>query len=335
MPENNFQQKTDLLNTFIKSIHFSEPQTFRNVTVMPLFSNILNENQYLLLDEALKTGKFKIKEVSEGGSVPELSVINELESDVLLLDGDILVGAKQNRTINTTIIIGKGKEVVIPVSCVERGRWNYRTREFRSAGYQVDSDIRKMKAKTVSSSLKSSRGYRTDQSGIWDRVSYKMRLHNVYSGSDDLSEIYYSKEEQYRSYEEKFNYNKNQLGIAVFIGPILSGIDIFGVKDIMSKTFKKILRGYIFEGIERGYRSRIEEQVLEQEILKEKLSNFLGKITNLQKDVFKSVGEGFDIRFDTREITGYAIEHNDKIVHLAGFNFDETEMMYYNRRRMF
>jgi hypothetical protein len=63
-------------------------------------------------------------EVSRGGSVPELKVVNKSDRMLLILDGEGLVGAKQNRIVNTTILIAGNTTTVIPVSCVEQGRWS-------------------------------------------------------------------------------------------------------------------------------------------------------------------------------------------------------------------
>ncbi|MCS7215703.1 MAG: hypothetical protein NZ826_06085, partial [Thermodesulfovibrio sp.] len=323
----------EMLNSFLSSIHFSDPQAYRDLIIFPLYSDIVKEDGYLLLDEALKTDKFRIQEVSEGGSVPELTVINELDSDVLLLEGDILVGAKQNRTINTTIIVGKGSKLTIPVSCVEQGRWSYRSRVFSSSKFSVDPDIRRMKAKTVMSSLKESGQFRADQSGIWGTIAEKMRRHNYDSRSMDVDELYESRQEDYQNYERSFSYKDQQIGIAVFNGDELSGCDIFGVKGIMYKAFKKILSGYIFEGIEKSHLIRGKRASLDFALLKEKLNSFFKSLYSLPKDVFKSVGEGNDIRFDSPEITGYAIEHNGKIVHIAGFYYPEAQGRAYHRNR--
>ena len=58
---------------------------------------------YLTLKEALEKRLLVIKEVSAQASVPELKVINNADLPVLLLDGEELAGAKQNRVLNTTM----------------------------------------------------------------------------------------------------------------------------------------------------------------------------------------------------------------------------------------
>jgi hypothetical protein len=98
------------------------PTEYRNLTIFPLIDESGKEPDYLTLDEALAQKCAKITELSESGSVPELRFVNESDKRVLLLDGEELVGAKQNRILNLRILVPAGKTLVIPVSCVEAGR---------------------------------------------------------------------------------------------------------------------------------------------------------------------------------------------------------------------
>ena len=61
--------------------------------------------------------KLRITEIGESGSVPELAVENPLEASVLLYDGVELVGAKQNRILNVSVLVDKKTTLKIPVSC--------------------------------------------------------------------------------------------------------------------------------------------------------------------------------------------------------------------------
>ena len=87
--------------------------------------------------------------MSEGGAVPMLKAHNRGAVGVLILDGEELVGAKQNRVLNTTVYIKPGQEIVIPVSCTEAGRWSYRRRSFGDSGYVAASAVRLVAQRSV------------------------------------------------------------------------------------------------------------------------------------------------------------------------------------------
>lgn len=131
--------------------------------MVPVVSDYDDGLVYITLGEALGAGSIESREVSEGGSVPELSVVNRAGKMVLILDGEELVGAKQNRIVNTTILIATGAEIVIPVSCVEQGRWTYKSDVFSSKHRVMSPSIPKAKARDVNASLLSNGRYRSDQ----------------------------------------------------------------------------------------------------------------------------------------------------------------------------
>ena len=81
-------------------VKIGTPTTFRNLAVFPLLAGNGTAADYLTLDEALSQKCATITEVSEGGSVPELKFVNSCGQRIFLLDGEELVGAKQNRVLN-------------------------------------------------------------------------------------------------------------------------------------------------------------------------------------------------------------------------------------------
>ena len=83
--------------------------------------------EYVLAAKAMADKTLVVEEVSREGSVPTLLVTNHLEMPVLILEGDLLIGGKQNRLSNSSVLIPKKTKMPLPVSCVEHGRWHHKS----------------------------------------------------------------------------------------------------------------------------------------------------------------------------------------------------------------
>jgi hypothetical protein len=100
------------------SILAGKPQHHGALAVIPILAPMQTEPEWLTLAEA--GDRVRITEVDEEGSVPDLRVANLGNLPLPLLDGQQLVGAKQNRILNMTVLVAAHSEVTIPVSRVER-----------------------------------------------------------------------------------------------------------------------------------------------------------------------------------------------------------------------
>ncbi len=89
---------------------------------------------------------------------------------MLLYDGEELVGAKQNRILNVTVLVGAGAKLPIPVSCVEQGRWTARSVDFDAATHISHAHLRRRKAEMLAAQPLA-RG--VAQSEVWSEVGEK------------------------------------------------------------------------------------------------------------------------------------------------------------------
>ena len=112
----------DIIKEYLEQVKIGRKQSFRNLSVYPLLSTYSIPLDYLTLDEALTGNVLDIVEVDTEGSVPDLKVKNSSARMILILDGEKLVGAKQNRIVNTSILVMAKSSLIIPVSCVEKER---------------------------------------------------------------------------------------------------------------------------------------------------------------------------------------------------------------------
>ena len=141
------------VTTYLSDLHLGSMQSFQNMDVIPIFATQNDGPEYITLKEALDKDYITITELNQSGSVPELKVINKSAGLVLLLDGEELIGAKQNRVLNTSVLLKGNSETVIPVSCTEQGRWSYRSAAFADSDAMLASKVRLGKVRSVSASL--------------------------------------------------------------------------------------------------------------------------------------------------------------------------------------
>ena len=144
------------------------------------------------MHRAFNHNKIKVEEVSESGNVNELLVTNLSNEHIFIMDGDILIGAKQNRVSNTSIYIAPNKKFFIPVSCVEQGRWSYDSDSFSPSDELVNREIRVEKSRDiyVNRNRKSSREkHQASQSKVWDNVMSCMMETDTSSRTQSYSDI--------------------------------------------------------------------------------------------------------------------------------------------------
>src|SRR4051794_2462573 len=104
------------LSSFFADISLGPAATAGDLTVFPLLSGLSREPRYDTLAHAVTGGRARVTETSAAGSVPELRVVNDGAVPILIVDGEELVGAKQNRIVNLTILVAAHTSLTIPVS---------------------------------------------------------------------------------------------------------------------------------------------------------------------------------------------------------------------------
>lgn len=71
--------------------------------------------------------------------MPQFRAVNFRDMAVLIPDGDELQGARQNRVLNTSLLVGARS--VVPVSCTEHGWWRETSRDVRDREYMMPVEM--------------------------------------------------------------------------------------------------------------------------------------------------------------------------------------------------
>ena len=91
----------------------------------------------------------RINEVNFDGSVGQVEVTNDSRYYLYILDGEAISGAKQNRIAERSVIIAPYSSTIVPVNCVERGRWNYNSQNFSKSEFVLHPKARDEKAELL------------------------------------------------------------------------------------------------------------------------------------------------------------------------------------------
>jgi hypothetical protein len=304
----------------IHAVQMESPVTFHNLTIFPIIGRNVQHPDYITLDEALAAGSARVTEISESGSVPELRFVNDSGRAVLLLDGEELVGAKQNRILNVTILVAARQSVVIPVSCVERGRWVSRSREFRSSPHVHYAMGRAMKTASVSHSMHFHGNRHSDQAAIWSDIHAKSLRTHSRSETEAMSAMFTAQSSSLEEFVGGFPIMEHQVGAVFAINGRIAGFDLFDASGTCRKLMPKLIRSYGLDALDSRRSLQTPPPALST------AQQFLEAVANTPKETFDSIGEGQDVRLLGAEIVGAALVAHERIIHLNAFHLTSLEV---------
>jgi len=305
------------LAAFLDGVTVGEPQVYGNMKVYPLRSAKNAERPYRTLDEAMKSNAIEIKEVSEGGSVPTLAVKNTGTVPVLLVVGEELIGAKQNRVLNTSVLIPAEAETSIPVSCVERGRWSYRSSKFDSSITTSHLSLRKAQTEHVTQNLRTKSVHDADQGAVWAEVERKFRAHDSQSTTRALHENYEQNETHLKSYLDAFT-PPDAEGVLIAINDKIVGGDVFDSQETLHTLWGKLLRGYALDAVEKQDKAPTTETAPKPQSQIE-TQEFIEAARAAAEEVYNGVGLGQEVRLSSEKVSGSGLLYEDKLIHASLF----------------
>lgn len=239
----------------LERVEVGSPQREAALTLFPLVMETMRELPYRHLREAIEDGEVEITEKGSG-NVGEIVARNRGPRDVLVLDGEQLVGAKQNRTTSRTILLPARTDTTIPVSCMEQGRWHFQSGRFEHAPSHSPPDVRR-EAREVEVERTASAGTPSEhfslsdlgraQHAVWSKIDRLSEALEASSTTGDLGEVYRKWKDRLGALSEGFPGVDGQVGLVVFHGRKPLGLDLIGGQDLYGRVHGALLRGYLLE----------------------------------------------------------------------------------------
>ncbi|MFO7555885.1 MAG: DUF6569 family protein [Desulfobacterales bacterium] len=303
----------DHVKSFLETAKIARKQVYRNLTIFPLLAPDGNKPDYRTLEQALDEKLIQITELSKEGSVPELKLKNLGKKSVLIIEGEELVGAKQNRIVNSSFFIAGKTEVVIPVSCVEQRRWTYRSGSFASGKRMMHASLRRAHQEDINYSLKAGRGYRSDQGRIWNDIADKLERMEVHSPTAAMADVYESYEDPLSEFLKNFQLIDWQVGAVFAVDGRVIGIEGFGCHDTFKRFFDKLVKSYALDALD----SRDKQQ--SKSVPPDDARRFVASAIKSKGENHPSLGLGKKVTFESRTASGSALVEGDRVLHLSAF----------------
>jgi len=295
-----------------KTLNFT---TFGNTCLVQLEVKPETAFRYKAGEPFLKSGELIISELNAGGVVSSLLAENHSEFFLLLTDADILMGAKQNRILNKSMLLPPLAKTIIEVSCVERGRWSFTSKNFSSPSAAADPDLRRDKA--MSFSLENAdaepEAFKT-QSQVWNHISARMEIENFDSASENYSDlISFSMKKNKRNFPE-CHPEEGATGLALIVDGTITGIDLFGTGESYRHYFPK-LRDSAF------LRAQADKDVeLDRHELNFRILDLLDRYELCARKQDPSyTGAGKMLMFENKEFIGFDLNHGEQRIHSTLF----------------
>lgn len=299
------------IDVFLDSAKLARRQDKGNLSVFPLLAARTFHPEYLTLEQALADGSVRIGEVDRHGSVPELSLINTGTAPVLVVEGEELVGAKQNRIVNASFLVGAKAEVVIPVSCVEQGRWHYKSAGFASGNRVMNYSLRQTHRTAVACKLERGEGFVSDQGRIWDEIDAKSRRMRVDSPTRAMADVFDRYQERLKEFAQGFNLVDCQVGAVFAVDGRLVGLEAFGCAETFAGFFQKLVQSYALDALETAGQGETKP------VAPAGAKAFVESIGCCERKAYPALGSGTTVVLTSRAISGAVLVENGRVLHLS------------------
>jgi hypothetical protein len=305
-------ERGEEVRQLIESLEVGEPFSYRNLTIIPVYTDrIRDHTRYTSLDEALDRGWLEVTEV-EGGRVPQVRVTNRSGEYIFLMGGEILTGCRQDRLLGRDVLLRpRAKNVIVPVYCVEQGRWTYESETFSSRANLGTSRLRAEGQKAGGDA----------QSRIWSHVSGMADRAGVASPTGRFQEVYESEETRreisgFRDRMEDIpSLCPDAVGVVIGVGDAITSVDIFANPHVFRALWPKLLRSAALAAVcERAYGTLDQADAV----------RFLRRVHDKRYTRKAAVDLGFEVSAVDSEVNVNALVYRDAVTHIAGFPEEET-----------
>jgi hypothetical protein len=215
---------------------------------------------------------------------------------------------------------------VIPVSCVESGRWHHVSHGFAAAPRAQFAEGRAEKMRHVTSSLRADGSRSSDQQEVWSHIAEKSARLGAVSDTSAMSAMFEACHASLEEFVAAFTPIERQVGAVFFVNGRAAGLELFDAPRTWRTLAPKLIRSYALDALDQKDGSVQSDAAADAAAL-------IHGLMSSQASVFPAVGEGTDVRFDGAGALGAALVTSDRAVHVSAFPVESADARKRNKGR--
>jgi hypothetical protein len=289
--------------SFYSQLSVGEPAVHGNLAVYPVYLPGGGEKlgDVRTMAEAVEAGEFKIAELEEGASVNTLEVRNDTDKYVVVLAGEMIRGAKQDRIISYDTVIPPGGKFDVDAFCVEAGRWTEVSKHF---SYEKEM---------APSSVRGTAQGKQDQGEVWAEVSKVNAKRGAVTATDALTASYDSEEfradvKEYERALKDVAQKRDVVGVIVVAeGEVRAG-DVFANHDLFAAVWPQLLTSYAMDAALAGELGEVPDAAAMEE--------YIAQLEEAERE--ETYADELQNRSNLKaaEMAAYELEYKGKKLHL-------------------
>ena len=230
-----------ILNIQFDDVHFLNDVKFGSVEFQPLKFLFKNKPKNLKsIDQLLDEDLVSIEEIGLDGRVEEVNVKNFSKDFLFVADGEAIVGAKQNRIAERSVVVAPYFSQRIPVKCVEQYRWGYKEgTEFAKSDFVLHPKAREEKAEL----LKKGENNKI-QNAVWNNIECLSAKHEVECNSMNLGDIL-DNSKKYYDFDYFDRVRELDFNAYIVSGAGRTFIEFFYDNEVCKRHVKKSIEGWM------------------------------------------------------------------------------------------
>jgi ARG and Rhodanese-Phosphatase-superfamily-associated Protein domain len=210
-----------------------------------------------------------------------------------------------------SVLVGAGRQATVPVSCVERGRWDgsRHAEHFAPAPHAAPPELRATKRHRANAAFAAGAPARPDQAEVWAHVESRAASVGAASPTGAQRATFDARAGDIEALAGGLKPLDEQIGAIAQVGGRCVALDLVSRPDVYRSLAGRLVRGYVLDALDRPAAPPDDHAA----------GAFLARVLDAPRAEVATPGFGASLVISGRGVEGSGLTHDDELIQLSAF----------------